>query len=302
MGISLLSTLLELHGFPAIALVFYTLACCVAITLIGGWIVFRSPTFASQAMPAWAMVSMGLVSLGSASMTIFGDPMWPFMLTLWIIGTLLGLTTYAIYLPKLIRGNAGSPTFAWGLPLVTPMVASTSASHLSSHYGLEALRCIAIALFLLTIAVAPVVFARVYLYFFSPGGARLPSMASPTSWIPIGMVGQSTAAALLIGLHFDAHPLPAIIYGIVMCIIAVPLGALAHVVFYKAVASGTTYSPTWWASTFPVGTLSLGTHYLSTTTNVAWLDYVSLYLLALMLFHVVVSTIAGTIAIARKIP
>ncbi|WP_245670285.1 TDT family transporter [Corynebacterium crudilactis] len=303
MGISLLSSLLKTHGFPVVAEFFFALACLVALIIIVGWLFYRSPSFKPEVMPAWAMLSMGLIALGSASTTIFGDALWGFMALCWFLGTSIGLVAYSLYISLLVKAKAGAPTFAWGLPLVTPMVASTSATQLHMHYGFDVLLWISSALFLLTIAVAPVIFARVYFYYFSPNSPQLPLMATPTSWIPLGMIGQSTAAAQLIGAGFgNTFTIPtALIYGIVMCTLAIPLGAVAHFLFYKAVVKGATYSPTWWASTFPVGTLSLGTHFLAQSTGAEWLDYFSMYLLALMLLHVIVSALAGTIAIVRRI-
>lgn len=303
MGISLLSSLLKTHGFPFAADAFFTLACIVAVVIIGGWLIYRSPRFKTEVMPAWAMLSMGLIALGSASTSVLGDNYWEFMFFCWASGTIIGLVAYSLYTSALLRGTAGTPSFTWGLPLVTPMVASTSAAQLHDHYGSTPLLWISFALFLSTLAVAPLVFARVYFYYFSPHGPRIPLMATPTSWIPLGMVGQSTAAAQLIGDAFTSTTTTriAIIYGFVMGIISIPLGAIAHFLFYKAVVKGATYSPTWWASTFPVGTLSLGAHFLAQSTELALFDYFSLYLLALMLFHVIVSTIAGTIAVTKRI-
>ena len=55
------------------------------------------------------------------------------------------------------------------------------------------------------------------------------------------------------------------------------------------------YNPTWWASTFPVGTCCLGTHTLAEkSTNstlpvwdLGWMDTLSAALLALLLLHVI---------------
>lgn len=303
MGISLLSSLLKIHGFPVVADFFFALAVVVAIVIIGGWLIYRSPSFKTEVMPAWAMLSMGLIALGTASPVVLGDDLWGFMFVCWSIGTAVGLVAYSLYITAILRSKAGTPTFAWGLPLVTPMVASTSAAQLHEHFELPAMLWVSFGLFLLTSASAPAVFTRVYFYYFSPKAQGIPLMATPTSWIPLGMVGQSTAAAQLIGASFGSKTAitMGIIYGIVMGIFTIPLGAIAHFVFYRAVFKGATYSPTWWASTFPVGTLSLGAHFLSQSTGVEWFNYFSLYLIALMLFHVIVSTIAGTIAVMRRI-
>ena len=306
MGISLLSTLLKTHGFTWAADFFFALACVDALVIVGGWFLYRSPKFHSDVMPAWSMLSMGFIALGGASPTVVGDQAWDFMLVCWIVGTILGLISYSLYIALIVRRQAGIPTFTWGLPLVTPMVSSTAAVQLHNHYEVQLLLWIGLGLFTMAIVVAPFVFARVYLYFFSPKGPRVSLIAAPTVWIPLGLLGQSAASSQLIGAGFQnfgvSHAITtAISYGAVANIVAIPLGALAHFLFYKALLKGVTYSPTWWASTLPVGTLSLGTHFMAQATQLPWLDYASLYLMGLMAVHVVVSTVPGTIAVVRRV-
>src|SRR5699024_6589447 len=126
MGTALTAALLELHGFAAGARAMLLIAGAVTVIITIGWLIYRSPKFTPVVMPAWAMVSLGLVSLGSASSTILvdalGDAVWWFHFWCCVIGGALGLVTCVVYLRQLITGRAGTPTFSWGLPLVTPMV------------------------------------------------------------------------------------------------------------------------------------------------------------------------------------
>ncbi|WP_414646319.1 hypothetical protein [Corynebacterium sp. UBA2622] len=45
--------------------------------------------------------------------------------------------------------------------------------------------------------------------------------------------------------------------------------------FYPAVAAWASYTPGWWSSTFPIGTVSLGSHLMAGVTGWGWLDGVS---------------------------
>lgn len=313
MGTALISTLLEIHGFHFPARVFLAIAATVAITIALGWLVFRSPRFEPGVMPAWGMVSMGTLSLGSATTAILGDSWWWFHITCWVMGGTLGLVTCVVYIRLIFTRGAGAPTFSWGLPLVAPMVASTTGMHVHNRFmSMDApagcttiIFYLCVGSFLLSLLLAPAVFARVYFYYFSPAGRRstanqLPPMAAPTTWIPLGVVGQSTAAAQLLGAA-SGWKSAALIYGTVLFVLAIPIVATALRFHYHVAIRGISYSPTWWASTFPVGTFCLGTHALYLATGIHWLDSISLFLLGLMLVHVVIATLGGTIAIVKKV-
>lgn len=316
MGTASTASLLGLHGFDAAAGAMLAIAVAVAVIITMGWLVYRSPGFTPQVMPAWAMVSMGVVSMGTAAITVLDEQLyeavWWFHFGCCVIGGALGLITCLVYLRLLLTGRAGSPTFSWGLPLVTPMVTATAGMRVhgwlsSSNVGhgyTTFIWWLSLGAFLLSLLLAPVVFARVYYFYFGPKTHRsaqnsLAPMAAPTMWIPLGIVGQSMACAQLLSAA-SGPEWPGIAYGFVMCVVAVPVGLLAVVVHYQAALRGISYSPTWWASTFPVSTLSLGTWWLSVTTGLEWLNGVSLFLLVILLFHAGVATLGGTIALMRK--
>lgn len=317
MGTALTAALLELHGFAAGARAMLLIAGTVTVIITVGWLVYRSPGFTPVVMPAWAMVSLGLVSLGSASSTILvgvlGDAVWWFHFWCCVIGGVLGLVTYVVYLRQLLTRRAGTPTFSWGLPLVTPMVTATAGmrfhnwmvdSHApGTHEGWATLILVlSMGAFLLTLVTAPVAFTRVYAYYFGPRRAsqhRLEPMAAPTIWIPLGIVGQSMACAQLFGAATGwVHT--GVIYGFTMCVVAIPVTLTAVVIHYQAALRGISYSPTWWASTFPVGALCLGVHWLSDSSGLDRLDQISVFLLVILLFHAGMATLGGTMAIIAR--
>lgn len=323
MGSSITAAMLYLHDFHIAANILLVLAATVAVIITVGWLVFRSPGFTPGVMPAWAMVSMGVVSLGSASSRILGERgtatsadhwVWWFLFGCCVFGGALGLVTCVLYLPLILTGRAGSPSFTWGLPLVTPMVASTAGMQVHSWLLTKDVSTgyttfifwLSCGAFALSILLAPAVFARVYYFYFGPHTRhaspqnRLEPMAAPTTWIPIGVAGQSMASAQSLG-QASGWMTAAITYGFTMLIIAIPIGLIALVVHYQAALRGISYSPTWWASTFPVGTLCLGTHALSGSTGMPWLDSVSVFLLFVLLTHAGIATTGGTIALVQKV-
>src|SRR4051794_20178594 len=72
MGLSITASLLQVHGWHLAAEVVLVLAGMTGVVIILGWLRRRSPGFTPEVMPAWAMLSMGILALGSASSTIFG--------------------------------------------------------------------------------------------------------------------------------------------------------------------------------------------------------------------------------------
>ena len=181
------------------------------------------------------------------------------------------------------------------------MVAATSSAQLAPHAGDwgSTVHGIGVACFVLAWAAAVPVFAFVYLRTFP----KIPTSFATTAWIPLGLVGQSTAAAQLLAgeqWHFRT-----MIYGIAMLSVGIPLAVYALVKHWGAALGGTpmSYNPTWWASTFPVGTCCLGTHTLATATELAWIDMTSAGLLALLCIHValaVTGTVSAVVAVVAQ--
>ncbi|MCT1441747.1 TDT family transporter [Corynebacterium glucuronolyticum] len=273
MGTSIAASLTSAHGLPGwVSAFFATIAAGILVTITVGWLIHRNPHFSHTLMPAWGMYAMGILACGSAWTAVTGND-W-FQIISWWIGTPLGI----IVCLNQLRGFAGAPTFQWGLALVAPMVGATSGGQLAPDHG-GLYHTAGIACFVLSLVTALPIFARVYIDVVR-GKLRLPGQIAGTAWIPLGVVGQSTAAAQgLFGGKF------AIIYGAVMLIAGIRMVEFAMKKFYVAVFEWDGYSPGWWGSTFPTGTLCLGTHLLSKTASAEWLDYVSIFFLILLLCH-----------------
>lgn len=179
-----------------------------------------------------------------------------------------------------------------GLPLVAPMVAATASAQLAPHAGAwdSTVHGMGVACFALAWVTAVPTFAFVYVRTFP----TIPAQFATTAWIPLGLVGQSTVAAQLLAgeqWHFRA-----MVYGMLMLSVGIPLAGYA-IVMHWGTALGSTpmpYNPTWWASTFPVGTCCLGTHTLAAQSkgsallpwDLGWMDTISAALLVLLLLHV----------------
>lgn len=305
-----------LHLLSRILLVAVTLLC---VAMVAFWAKHRNPGFTTQAMPAWGMVSMGLLAVGSAYSGTLG--WWPVHAAMWAIGTPLGFITCLWYLAAMLRKEVGSSAFTWGLPLVAPMVAATSSAQLAAHLDNRLIMIIGAAGFFLALLVALPTFGVVYWELARrgrntnhPGLGYLPQEVATTVWIPLGIVGQSTAAAQLLthgGIatyKTGALAHAGTTYGTIMLLIGVPfaLFAVAHhwsSVGHYIVAKDRLpmpYNPSWWASTFPVGTMCLGAHYLAATTDVPLLDTISHCLLFLLLLHLAWAALGGAAVIFRR--
>lgn len=243
----------------------------VGFIVVGG-LRFRNPPFHSKLQALWVMLAMGIMALGSAASSVFNESVW--QLATWWIGAPL-----AIYVSlRQLRGFEGAPTFQWGLALVAPMVAATSGAQLSVDYGTFYHVCAQIFFWMALITVLSI-FVRCYVALLSDT-MRIPDSIAGTAWIPLGLVGQSTAAAQLFFNRTFA-----VVYGTTVLIVGVFFAAIASRRFTRAVIRWARYGPGWWGATFPVDTLSLGTHSLGDTTGAQWLYAVSAGLLCLLAVH-----------------
>ncbi|MEJ6549382.1 hypothetical protein PQI66_07490 [Corynebacterium sp. USCH3] len=275
MGVSITAAMLGVHvGQPTGGIV-TVLATAVLLVLTAG-----GRSWLTTDLPSWSMVTMGILALGSAADGTLG------LVTVhrvtWILGTIASVLVFTPQAWKLVRG-ALPRAFPATLPLVTPMVAATNAAQLG--HPLPGALCLAASL-----AAGVPAFILVYL---SPGRRPAPPAAA-TTWIPLGIVGQSSTAALLLTDGTDLTDAGRT-YAAVMLTVGVPaaLWALRNhwgtLLRHSPVASAATYGPAWWSATFPVGTCSLGTHQLAVSTGAGWLDGVSAALLVLLVLHVTVA-------------
>ena len=288
MGTGILGTLLQTYAgrVPwghAAAVVALVLSWTVLVLLTGGFLVriardrgaFTATVRDVDKIPLWGTVSMGILAVGSSTATVL--PAWIPALTrvawsvdgmLWVIGTLIGVLATLGFAARLVGGDCGPPTTVWGLAVVGPMVSATTGAALVPHVsgpGQIWLLLAAVACFFLSLSLGGIVFAVAYHHHWRVTPIAL--AASPSAWIPLGLVGQSTAAAQSLAAQAESWltaPAAAQIqqaanaYGSLMLGIGLPLVAWAIVVTVRGFLGRMPFGPGWWALTFPIGTLSLG--------------------------------------------
>ncbi|MGO1457710.1 MAG: tellurium resistance protein [Corynebacterium casei] len=266
MGTSIISTLLKIHGVASAAVFFAVIATGILAVTLYGLVRYRTPRFIPEHMGPWGMFAMGVISLGSAWSVVTGD------MTYQLIGYITGGLGGFVIAINQWRKFVGSPNFQWGLALVVPMVASTSAAQLGfinlGRFGFTLVWIIGVPVF-------------VYVYFsLMRGRASIPVLLGNTAWIPVGVIGQSTAAAQLLFPHD---------FGLFYASVMLPLGVAASIyaLFHeiRTVRAWAPYSPAWWGATFPVGTMSLGTHFVALNAQNHIFDVISQGFLALLIFN-----------------
>ncbi|MCJ8503455.1 TDT family transporter [Kocuria flava] len=239
--------------------------------------------------PFYGAVAMGVLSVGAATFAVAGRHLpaaaaataW----VLWALGTVLGVATALLHPVRVIAVHPAerrSPTPVWALPVVPPMVAATGGAVLSTTVppGGASFTVLLVcgALFGLALYLGIIVFVLAYGHLMR--GNSLPLQGSAAIWIPVGVAGQSTAAANQLLAHAGdvvsppAHgALHAIVvaYSAVTLILGAAAVAIALRVTVSALRRGMTFSLGWWSFTFPVGTLSLGLFAFGTTLQASWL-------------------------------
>ena len=292
MGTGMLATLLQMvggHHVPALAplgllLLGWLLLVGLSVGFVGRVVTRPGTLRASVTVPAqfmgWGMVSMGVLSIGSATATVL-PAHWPAATALawridgalWLIGTALGWAAALYFLWLMRSANTCDATFTWGLPGVAPMVTATTGAVLSDSLPAGLPRLLVLlasgASFALALGLGVTVFVLAYSQHWTR--ARLADSLAPTAWIPLGIVGQSTAAADSLAGRLSAllseqasADLTRIAqgYGLTMLALGVPLAGWAAWRTARAFAAHIGFTPAWWSLTFPVGTLSLGSHLL----------------------------------------
>ncbi|MGW0815165.1 TDT family transporter [Streptomyces viridiviolaceus] len=255
------------------------------------------------AAPFYGCLAMALLAVGGGAVTVgrdwIGTPAAVALATvLFTAGTVIGLTA-AVAVPYLMavrhRIEPGQASPVWLLPLVAPMVSAAVGPllvpHLPPGQPRQTLLFACVAMFglslLATLVTLPVVFARLIT------GGPLPLALTPTLFLVLGPLGQSTTA---VGKFADVAPsaVPASYgegFGVLAVLYGVPVMgfallwlclATAHVV--RARRQGMGFSMTWWSFTFPVGTCVTGAEALARHTGLAVYDG-----LAVVLFVVLVA-------------
>jgi tellurite resistance protein TehA-like permease len=163
--------------------------------------------------PFYGCLAMALLAVGGGALTVGRD--WIGLraavaldAVLFTAGTAVGLAA-AVAVPYLMavrhRVEPGQATPVWLLPLVAPMVSAAGgpplAPHLPPGQARETLLLVCFALFglslLATLVMLPLVFGRLIT------GGPLPLALTPTLFLVLGPLGQSTTAA---GAFADVAP------------------------------------------------------------------------------------------------
>lgn len=299
MGTGIIGTLTQLHaGGSAVG------AGMARVFLLAGWTmmlcfavafaircarnveVWRS-SITGVGAAAWGMVSMGVLAVGAATSTVL--PQWAASLAsgawwadgvLWVIGTIIGVVSTFGFTLGVLRHRHPEPRPAWGLAIVPLMVSATCGApfvtELDSPLLAFVLLTVLVACFVCSLTLGLVIFAVALHHHWRID--RLPLAVSASSWIPLGVVGQSTAAAQVMAGQAPRFLDPeavtqaqfvANMYGFVMLTVAIPVVAYAAYLTIDGFVHQMPFSPGWWALTFPIGTLSLGAFHLGNNTGLS---------------------------------
>ncbi|MFJ9897066.1 TDT family transporter [Streptomyces sp. NPDC091280] len=242
-------------------------------------------------VPFYGCLAMALLAVGGGALVVGRD--WIGLRAAVVLdavlfgaGTVVGLVA-AVAVPYLMavrhRVHPSEATPVWLLPVVAPMVSAALGPllvpHLPPGQPRETLLLACFAMFglslLATLLMLPLVFARLVT------GGPLPLALTPTLFLVLGPLGQSTTA---VGKFADFAPgvvppatahafgLLAVLYGVPVMGFALLWSALATAHVVHARRRGMGFAMTWWAFTFPVGTCVTGAESLSRHTGLAVYD------------------------------
>ncbi|NLE80302.1 MAG: TDT family transporter [Rhodococcus sp.] len=282
----------DVTGARAISIAFAVLSALLLIALTTAltitWIRDRERAVADarspQMFPFYGAVSMALLTVGAAVHHLAPTSV---TVVLWSVGTALGLVTYVVMMVRLRGGYPTEPTLAWLLPIVPPMVSATGAAALIEHLPAGATRVAVLAagygFFVLALMGAFPPMVLVARHFLRTG---LPEVAAtPTLWIPLGVVGQSVAAANLLGGASGSAVLRGfgVAYGCTVGAVGTVALVATVAVTVRAFADGLVFNPGWWSFTFPLGACALGANSLGVSTDATALRYVALGILCALI-------------------
>ncbi|PBC81440.1 C4-dicarboxylate transporter/malic acid transport protein [Streptomyces sp. 2224.1] len=258
--------------------------------------------------PFYGCLAMALLAVGGGTLAVgrdvLGEPAAVAAdATLWILGTLVGLTC-AAGIPYLMvarhRIEPGSASPVWLLPLVAPMVSAALGPalvpYLPAGQWRAALLFACYALFgmslLATLLVLPLVLSRLIHH------GPLPLALTPTLFLVLGPLGQSTTAVANLAHaapgvvdSSSAHAMGAfaVLYGVPVMGFALLWLAIATALVVRAVRNGMGFAMTWWGFTFPLGTCVTGAVGLARRTGLTAFDWLAVGLFALLVTAVAVA-------------
>ncbi|GAB1330621.1 TDT family transporter [Streptomyces sennicomposti] len=266
------------------------------------------------AAPFHGCLAMALLAVGGGALSVGRDwigasPALALDAVLFTAGTAVGLVA-AVAVPYLMavhhRIEPQQATPVWLLPVVAPMVSAALGpalvAHLPAGQARQTLLLGCVAMFglslLATLALLPLVLGRLLI------AGPLPLALTPTLFLVLGPLGQSTTAA---GAFADAAPgaLPApygpaftafaVLYGVPVMGFAVLWSAFAAAQVVRAARRGMGFAMTWWSFTFPVGTCVTGASALARHTHLAVYQGLAVLLYAVL----VVAWAAAAVHTAR---
>lgn len=241
--------------------------------------------------PFYGCLAMALLAVGGGTLVVGQD--WIGVRAAVVLdavlfgaGTVVGLVA-AVAVPYLMavrhHVHPSEATPVWLLPVVAPMVSAALGPllvpHLPAGQPRETLLLACFAMFglslLATLLMLPLVFARLV------AGGPLPLALTPTLFLVLGPLGQSTTAVgkfadfapgVVPAASAQAFSLLAVLYGVPVMGFALLWFALATAHVVRARRRGMGFAMTWWAFTFPVGTCVTGSESLARHTGLAVYD------------------------------
>lgn len=307
---------LDVPGLRTACAAVWALSLLALLTLLGAralhWTHHRDQARAHLLDPAvapfYGCLSMALLAVGGGTMIVgrdwIGLPAAVALDTvLFTAGTVIGLAA-AVAVPYLMvarhRITEASPV--WLLPVVAPMVSAAVGPlllpHLPRGQAQQTLLILCHGLFgvslLAVLVMLPLVFGQLVM------GGPLPLALTPTLFLVLGPLGQSTTAVnkfadaakgVLPAPYDQGFAVFAVLYGVPVLGFALLWLALSTALVLRARRRGMGFAMTFWAFTFPVGTCVTGAEGLAQHTGLAVFRWLAIGLYGLL---VAAWLVAGT--------